>query len=114
MTLFPRTSKSWTNPDSQRRQSRTAPARRVRQQVARESAPLPDFMHHLDLLCRQTVAHQLPVRMKFISEALSDRGRQTAVYACPFAGCTWREGWVIDNHNHSHKPFRLWAGFYRH
>jgi hypothetical protein len=108
MVLFPRTNKGFVNPDSHRR-----PPRGPRRPGERGSGGLPEFMHRLDLLCRQTVAHQLPVRMQFISEALSDRGRPTAVYACPFTGCTWREGWVLDKHSPGRKPFQLWAGFHR-
>ena len=74
---------------------------------------LPGFMKRLDnVLCRQSVAHQLPLKMKCIGESLSDNGRPMAIYACPFCGCTWREGWVVDRYN-DRRPHCLWCKFYQ-
>ncbi len=72
---------------------------------------LPGFIKRLDVLCRQNVAHQLPLKMKCIGESLSVRGRPMAIYACPFHGCNWREGWVVDRL--TGRPHRLWSKFYQ-
>jgi hypothetical protein len=61
----------------------------------------------LDVLCSQTAAHPLPVRMKCIGMSTSNKGNPMAVYACPFHGCSFREGWVEDGRG---KPTRLWRG----
>jgi hypothetical protein len=107
MALFPRTNARYINPDSNRQPGRIT-SRRIKRIAAREPDGLPAFMKRLDLLCKTTGVHQLPVRMKFISESSSDRGKPMAIYACP--ACNWREGWIIDARGHSHRPMRLWAG----
>jgi hypothetical protein len=99
MALFKRNVQHYTQPDSQRRPK-----------VAPPHAPqgFPERLKRLDVLCRDTAAHPLPVKMKFISESTSDRGQAMAVYACPYHECNWRTGWVINQE--TGKPFRLWAG----
>jgi hypothetical protein len=72
---------------------------------------LPSFMRRLDILCKNTAVHPLPVRMKFIGEESSDSGQPMAVYACPIAGCNCRQGWVQERR--TSRPFRLWAGIHR-
>ena len=84
---------------------------RRRPVVLENPGGLPGFMKELDVVCRRTEAHPIPAKMKFIGAGVSDRGQPMAVYACPFPGCQWREGWVQDRR--TRKPFRLWAGFHR-
>jgi hypothetical protein len=78
--------------------------------VVERSEQLARFMQRLDVLCRNTAAHPLPVKMKFIAEAMSDSRQPMAVYACPFEGCPCRQGWVRERH--SGRPFRLWSGMH--
>lgn len=67
-------------------------------------------LRRLDVLCCKTAKHPLPVKMKCIGQSASRQGQPMAVYACPFAGCQWREGWVESR---SGKPKRLWGGRHR-
>ena len=71
---------------------------------------LPEWMRNLDLLCTQLSRHDLPTRMVFIGESLSDR-EAMAVYACSAPHCTWREGYVIDRRT-GNTPHRLFGGFH--
>jgi len=64
----------------------------------------------IDVLCSPTTAHPLPVRMKCIGMGRSNKGNPMAVYACPFPGCPFREGWVEDGRGN---PTRLWRGDHR-
>jgi hypothetical protein len=84
------------------------PLRRQRPQPG-----LPNYLKQLELFCRNTDAHPLPILMKCIGESLSDRGQKTAIYACPHKNCDWREGWVPDRRN-PRRPYRLWAKHNRH
>jgi hypothetical protein len=68
------------------------------------------FMRRLELLCHNSDAHPLPVKMKFIAETMSDKGLPMWVYGCCFRGCRHREGYVQERY--SGKPYRLWAGLY--
>ena len=70
----------------------------------------PDDLGHLHRLCRNMAVHPLPVKLVFIAMSTSDRGQPMAVYACPFSGCNYREGWVHDFR--TGHPKRLWAGFH--
>ena len=76
--------------------------------VIEESLKLPHFMKKLDVLHHGTKIHPLPVKMKFIAETVSQQGYPMAIYACPFAGCNWREGWIQDPR--TGKAKRLWSG----
>jgi hypothetical protein len=76
-----------------------------------QAQPLPRYLTRLDLICRNTAAHPLPVSMIFIGESVSDRGQQMCVYACAHDGCSWREGWVPDREN-PRRPYRLFGYLY--
>lgn len=83
---------------------------RQRVVVIERQERLAGFMSRLDVLCRGT-QHPLPVRMKFIAEGTSHSGQAMAIYACPFAGCNCRQGWVRDRR--TGRPIQLWAGIHR-
>ena len=94
---------------SARKYSQSFPRRRV--VVVAEPAPA-EFMKRLDILHSPSERHPLPVRMRYIGCRLTHRSDQVMyVYACPFPGCKWREGWVQDRR--TGKPFRLWCGYHR-
>lgn len=95
------------------RQSRKPPMGRpsYRRVIVIEGQPRrAAFLKRLDVLCHNTAAHPLPVKMKCLSEGTSAQGHPMAIYACPFHGCPWREGWVQKRL--TGKPFRLWAGLH--
>ncbi len=87
---------------------RYSPNRR-RHILRRPRRRFPDLTR-LDRLCPKTATHPLPVKMVCIAKSKSDRGHPMAVIACPFRGCTWREGWVHDYRTGC--PTRLWAGYH--
>jgi hypothetical protein len=78
--------------------------------IVEEPARLPGYLKRLDLLCPERSVHPLPVKMVFIAESTSAKGQPMAVYACPFAGCQHRQGWVQERG--TDRPFRLWAGWH--
>jgi hypothetical protein len=84
MALFHRPVHHYTHPDSHRQRAHTAPHR----------ARFPQRLKRLDVLCHNTAAHPLPVKMKFIAESLSDKGMAMGIYACTFQGCAQRHGWI--------------------
>lgn len=67
-------------------------------------------LERLDVLCSHTATHPLPVKMKCIGVSTSNKGAPMAVYACPFRGCSRREGWVQNGRG---KAFRLWRRNHR-
>jgi len=83
---------------------------RQRMYLVEDPARLPGYMKRLDIICRRTEVHPIPTKMRFIGEGVSDKGQPMSIYACPFSGCNWREGWVQDYR--TSKPIRLWAGFF--
>ena len=61
-----------------------------------------------EVLCPCRDRHNLPVIMALISVKLADNGLPMAIFACPYSGCAWREGWLRDLR--TPRPIRLWAG----
>jgi len=74
----------------------------------RVSGPwFPAELRRVTVICNCRTAHVLPVRMVRISETVAQNGSPMVVMACPYPGCDWREGWVIDFR--TGRPRRLWA-----
>lgn len=94
MSLFPNS----RHPHHHRQYSRTVPVQQTR---------LPEYYKNLNVLCACRDAHQLPLNMEFIGFSTSDKGAPMAVYACPYRGCNWREGYVRDFQ--TGKPRCLWG-----
>lgn len=76
--------------------------------VVNQHAHLDQHMRSLRVMCHQLLPHPVPVLMKFIAEVESRTGQPMAVYACNFAGCQRRQGWIRDRR--TGKPIRLWEG----
>ncbi len=84
---------------------------RRRQQHRQPHRQGPAVSRQLNVVCHCGTVHLLPVRMTLIAQSRTSDGRPMAVFACPYRGCQWREGWVIDFY--TGRPRRLWARVHR-
>jgi hypothetical protein len=84
-----------------------ATVRMTRDPYRRPSGRPAGWMKSLNLLCHNSAAHPLPVRMVGIGTVRHPKYRWQYVYACPHPHCRLREGWIIG---YDGKPFRLWRG----